>query len=384
MVLLNHRLFIHHKVVVQLSFTQPDMTIYNQNGNSAFKPHVSQQSNLGKSPILSPSNQPHGHNLLRPAVSSSQTSIHTAGITNGNHTPSKAQQPPPVPNIKRTESAHKPGVHVGITNPSGPACANPLVRQRLQTVPQFHQSMLNLSSIDATESVNGAQPATGMFGSRVSLQQSAANFMKHPAYAQQPTKTNGNHHHHHHHHHAPPPAPPPPPPPPQQSAPSSTSSSRPPPVILEDPIIKWIQQVNDSSSINGLSPDGGGGNRPKQPTYPYGSYITAGSGITPAMNDTDHPNRQQAQQSYLNQVNVHKHHTPQHTVPVQSAFFTSSPIPRSSLSSLQAANVYHFSHHHHHHSHHSHLSQQVPLASTGGGQTRPQAHRQNMTVTTYL
>ena len=76
-------------------------------------------------------------------------------------------------------------------------------------------------------------------------------------------------------------------------------------------------------------------------------------GITPNMNDTEHPNRQQAQQSYLNQVNVHKHHTPQHTVPVQSAYFTSSPLPRNGLQSLQAASVYHFSHHHHHHHHHS-------------------------------
>jgi hypothetical protein len=62
------------------------------------------------------------------------------------------------------------------------------------------------------------------------------------------------------------------------------------------------------------------------------------------MNDTDHPNRPQTQQGYLNQVNVHKHHTPQHTVPVQSAYITSSPILRNGLSPSSTANIYHFSH----------------------------------------
>ncbi|CAF3727220.1 unnamed protein product [Adineta steineri] len=366
-------------------FTQPDLTIYNQNGNSAFKPHVSQQpSSHGKSPTLSPSNQSSGNTLLRPnAPTQNQNSNHSSGATNGNNSLNKSQQPPPVPNIKRTESAHKPGVHVGITNPNGSTCGNPLLRQRQQTtVPQFHQSMLNLSSIDTSETTNGVQTTTAMFGSRTSLLQTSTNFVKHPAYTQQQqqqqqqAKPNGHHHnhHHHHHHHAPPPAPPPPPPPPQSTS-SSAAAARPAPAILEDPIIRWIQQVNDSSSINGLSPDGGG-SRNKPQTYPYGSYIASGSsGLTPAMNDTDHPNRQQAQQSYLNQVNVHKHHTPQHTVPVQSAYFTTSPLSRNGLSSVSSANIYHFSHQH---------SQQISLTTGGGGQTRSHPHRQNMTVTTYL
>ncbi|CAF5149218.1 unnamed protein product, partial [Rotaria socialis] len=76
-----------------------------------------------------------------------------------------------VPNIKRTESVHKPGVHVGITNPSGPSSANGLImrqhqHQHQQTIPQFHQSMLNLSSIGASETTNLNQPPMDMFGSR--------------------------------------------------------------------------------------------------------------------------------------------------------------------------------------------------------------------------
>jgi hypothetical protein len=233
-------------------FTQPEINLYHhQNGTSAFKPPILHQINHVKSPT-SPTN-----NLQRPIIPS-QNFLHT----NGNGILYKNSQPPPVPNIKRTESVHKPGVHVGITNPNGL-----LIRQHQQSVPQFHQSMLNLSTIESTETTNQTQSAIGMFGSRVSLQSTSANFMKHPAYTPQSNKTNGHH---------------------QYSHPPNNSSSRPlpPPTILEDPIIRWIQQVNNSSSINGLTPNGGG-NRPpqqqqqqqqQQQTYPYGSYISTGSG----------------------------------------------------------------------------------------------------------
>jgi hypothetical protein len=63
------------------------------------------------------------------------------------------------------------------------------------------------------------------------------------------------------------------------------------------------------------------------------------SGLPPATNGSDHPHRQP---TYLNQVNVHKHHTPQHTVPVQSAYLASSPVSRNGLSPLTSANIYHF------------------------------------------
>jgi hypothetical protein len=237
------------------------MNIYHQNGNSAFKPHISHPTNLIKSPTpLTPSHV-NGNHFQRPMVAT-QSIIHPPAITSGNGVLYKTQQPPPVPNIKRTESVHKPGVHVGITNPSGPSSANGLlIRQHQQTIPQFHQSMLNLSLAGASETANTTQPTIGMFGSRVSLQSNPANFMKHPAYTPQSNKTNGHHQYHHPH---------PPPPPP------NSSSSRPPPTILEDPIIKWIQQVNNSSSINGLTANGGGNRTQQQQNYPYGSYISTG------------------------------------------------------------------------------------------------------------
>jgi len=236
-------------------FTQPEINLHHQNGTSAFKPHISHQMNLIKSPAPA---SPNGNHLQRPMIAP-QNFIH-----NGNGILYKTQQPPPVPNIKRTESIHKPGVHVGITNPNGPSSTNGLlIRQHQQTIPQFHQSMLNLSSIGTSEPPNITQPAIGMFGSRVSLQSTSANFMKHPAYQVPSNKMNGHQQYH---------------PPPSASNLSSRPSHPPPPTILEDPIIRWIQQVNNSSSINGLTPNGGG-NRSQQQTYPYGSYISTGSGM---------------------------------------------------------------------------------------------------------
>lgn len=68
--------------------------------------------------------------------------------------------------------------------------------------------------------------------------------------------------------------------------------------------------------------------------------------MQPTMNGSDQHHRPQTQQSYLNQVNVHKHHTPQHTVPVQSAYLASPPIQRNGLSPSLTQNIYHFNHHH--------------------------------------
>jgi hypothetical protein len=62
------------------------------------------------------------------------------------------------------------------------------------------------------------------------------------------------------------------------------------------------------------------------------------------VNGADHQHRQQTPQTYLNQVNVHKHHTPQHTVPVQSAYLSSPPNSRNGLSP-SSTNIYHFSQH---------------------------------------
>ncbi|CAF2092420.1 unnamed protein product [Rotaria magnacalcarata] len=358
-------------------FTQSDINIHHQNGNSAFKPHISQQTKLMKSSIQLSSNQINGNNFQHP-IAATQNIIHPLGITNSNGMIYKTQQPPPVPNIKRTESVYKPGVHVGITNPSGPSSANGLItRQHQQTVPQFHQSMLNLSSIGASETTNLNQQPMDMFGSRVSLHSSSSNFMKHPAYAQQqqqqPNKTNGhpqynnnNQNNHNHHHHPPPP---------------NSSAFRPPPAIVEDPILRWIQQVNNSGNVNSLTSNGGG-NRSQQQNYPYAPYVSTGSTVQPTvMNGLDHLHRQQQQQQqqqpqqpYLNQVNVHKHHVPQHTVPVQAGYLVSPPVSRNGISPSLTANIYHFNHHN---------SQQIP-PSSGGGQSRPHSQRQDVTVTTYL
>ena len=78
-------------------------------------------------------------------------------------------------------------------------------------------------------------------------------------------------------------------------------------------------------------------------------FIYLGLPPPPPQNNSDHSHRQQQQQqqqqqqTYLNQVNVHKHHTPQHTVPVQSTYLSSPPISRNGLSSSTTANIYHFS-----------------------------------------
>jgi hypothetical protein len=68
-------------------------------------------------------------------------------------------------------------------------------------------------------------------------------------------------------------------------------------------------------------------------------------GHPPPTNGADHTHRQQ---TYLNQVNVHKHHTPQHIVPVQSTYLGSPPVSRNGKSPSTTANVYHFSQHNSH------------------------------------
>jgi hypothetical protein len=110
-------------------------------------------------------------------------------------------------------------------------------------------------------------------------------------------------------------------------------------------------------------------------------------GLPPTMNGLDHSHRQQP---YLNQVNVHKHHAPQHTIPVQSAFLASPPVARNGLSPSSSANVYHFSQNNFQQVKKFYsmlnsyfLIKQVP-SSSGGGQSRHHPQRQDVTVTTYL
>jgi hypothetical protein len=197
-----------------------ETNIHHQNGNSAFKPLLSSKKN---------------------------------GL-------SKDQQTPPVSNIKRTESVHKMGVHVGITNPNNSASESGLLLRQQQSVPQFHQSMLNLSSVGIPETVNTNQGPAGMFGPRPSIQPTSSQYTKRPLYPTQSNQINGHQQYHH---------------------------ARPPPAIPADQISRWIHQVNSSSSIHGLihpsynqhlTNGGGGGNRPQQQNYPYGSYISTNSG----------------------------------------------------------------------------------------------------------
>ena len=209
-----------------------ETNIHHQNGNSAFKPHLSNKHNE----ILS-----------------------------------QVQQVQPVSHIKRTDSVHKPYVHVGITNPNhSPSNHGLLHRQHQKTIPQFHQSLLNLSSIGTSDALNTNQVSDGMHETRASMQATSSNFIKYSAYSPQSNKINRHHQYHQ-------------PPPPPSSAPLS---SRVPQGSLDNPISRWIQQINNSSSINGLIypsqqqpfTNGGGGNRPQQQIYPYGSYISINSG----------------------------------------------------------------------------------------------------------
>ncbi len=232
--------------------------IHYQNGNSAFKPHRS----------------------------------------SGTGVSSKIQQ------IKRTESIQKPNLHVGLTNSDN----RPFLRQP-KSIPQYHQSMLNLSSPE-------------------------------------PVRTNRLV--------------------PQTSYPSNEYHS-PRPLIHKESISRWIQQVNNTSSINGLV-------HSQQQTYPYGSYISTTAGelniffyermfirildMPPLMNNNNR------EQRYFNPINVPKSH------PVQSVYPVAPPVVRNGVFALpsSSSNVYNFNQNH----------------SPRNGQSRRHQHRENGMITTYL
>jgi hypothetical protein len=172
-----------------------ETNIYQQNGNSAFKPHRSSK---------------HYHS-------------------------SKAQQSLPLSNTKRNELINKSNGHLGITNSNN---QSDFLRRQQQMMPHSHQSLLDLSSIRIAETRH-----SNINGSRTSYQ---------------PTnKLNGHHQYH---------------PPPTRNIPGN-------------PISRWIQQVNNSSSISGIVHPSyhrpltnGGGNRSQQQSYPSGSYMSPISG----------------------------------------------------------------------------------------------------------
>jgi len=143
-----------------------ETNIHHQNGNSAFKTHRSSKNGVS----------------------------------------SKIQQ------IKRTESIQKPHVHVGLTDFD--------LIPRQQSMPQFHQSLLNLNSPEPVHK--------NRFAPRTSYESNKTN-------ARYPTR----------------------------------------PVTYDDPIARRIQQVNNTSSINGLvHPE----NRSQLQNYPYGSHISSNNG----------------------------------------------------------------------------------------------------------
>ena len=197
-----------------------ETNIHHQNGNSAFKPHRASKTGVS----------------------------------------AKIQQ------NKRAESTQKNHVQTNKTPPE----QHPLLRHQ-QSMPQTHQSMLNLTSY----------------------------------------KSNGY-----------------PPPAPARA------------MLFDDPVLRRIQQVNNSSSIHGLVHSE---NRSPQSNYPYGSHLSAN-------------NSNRRHQSYYPPFPPPKYQ------PSPSIYAQRNPgLPVSS-------NVYHFH----------------PNQSPRNGPSKRQSHYQNATITTYL
>lgn len=203
-----------------------ETNIHHQNGNSAFKPHRASKTGVS----------------------------------------AKIQQ------NKRAESTQKPHVQTNKTPPE----QHPLLRHQ-QSMPQTHQSMLNLTS-------------------------------------QTSYKSNGY-----------------PPPAPARA------------MLFDDPVLRRIQQVNNSSSIHGLVHSE---NRSPQSNYPHGSYLSAN-------------NSNRRHQNYYHPLPPPPppKYQPSPSIYVQRN--TGLPI---------SSNVYHFH----------------PNQSPRNGPSKRQSHYQNATITTYL
>lgn len=161
---------------------------------------------------------------------------------------SKDQHPPLSPSRKRTDPINKPSMNVGIASQSNQLLDPNVVLRQKHSMPQFHQSIPNLSPQGASEKVNG-----NMYASHISDQPGSMNFIKLAPYTPPSNKSNGYQSY--------------------QLPPGS-----------QDSIVRWIQQVNNSSSISGLvhpsyNPPftNGGAYRPLQPSYPYGPYVPMNS-----------------------------------------------------------------------------------------------------------
>ena len=138
--------------------------------------------------------------------------------TNLHHQNGNSAFKPPVVSSKShskpMESIEKAGVYVGLTNPSA---SNSVFYRQQPIKPQYHQSMMDLSSIPTSDS-------------RLSFQPSSSNLTRHPQYVLQPNEMTRPY---------------------RYQPPSAPVSARSPPP-------KWAQQG-------------------RQPVRPFGSYLSNGS-----------------------------------------------------------------------------------------------------------
>ncbi|CAM2720232.1 unnamed protein product [Rotaria socialis] len=286
-----------------------ESSIHHENGKSAFKPHRSSKIDVS----------------------------------------SKVQYPSPLSASKRRpDLLHQSNMHIGMTNPTNQIVDSRVSMHQKQNVPQFHQSIPNLTQKGTAEDVN-----SNMYASYISDQPKTSNFVKPPPYTPQSHKSNEHH--------------------PYQLPTSS-----------QDSISKWIQQVNSSSSISGLVhssrnqpyPNGGDYRAHQQQSYPYGSHLPVNATTSQPVNTSDrhHHHHHHHQPTHMNPINMPKHISGQQSAPVPSAYPPSLSTSRNGIFSLQSStssspsNIYHFH------------QNNVPKE----GQPKRNSHRQNVNVTSYL
>ncbi|CAF1068905.1 unnamed protein product, partial [Didymodactylos carnosus] len=376
----SHVNYTTNKNIVPLRIKSTLFSHQHENTNSAFKPHQSSPDSYHQQQVypnqheasiirvVKPpqvthnglnnhrsSNEQQSH--LRPTVSAHNVIQHPL-LANGkieqlsNRTSLQA--------VKRTESMHKPGVHVGITNPTQNANTNGLLTRQ----PNWHQSLLNLSTTDYNPNSSTTPPTAAVIlsGSRGSLQstKTAPNYTNHPAFVPK-TTTNGQNSHIS----------------PQSQDNRQKIQQR---KAIDDPLIQWIKQLNEHQpKQNGhvsqhSYPHAQQFYQPSSQAAPYSSsthepHITNGAGST-MLGNSDYS------QQYLNNTNVNKQYPSQLHNPTHS--YLSSPqqqLLRNHNLISYSENVYHFANNNN--TNPQHLSSKVnpPIRNMP---------RNDLTVTTYL
>ncbi|CAF1236226.1 unnamed protein product [Adineta ricciae] len=323
-----------------------------------------------------PSNPPkHAHKIIKPAViipskpkSAPVTRLTETNIqhqtnhsafkplrSNKNGSPAKVH-PTSANHAKRSEANKKSNVNVGITNSSNHLSNSELLYQHRHNIPQFHQSMLNLSSTGVPDT-----RSSNLYGSRVLYQPPSANFYRSPQHVPKASKSSNRQYQY--------PTSLPPPPPPAAHF-NDASNRRTQPTKNNSHINEFVHPSHYSPHVNGYG-GGGGGNRSQQQVYPYNLYPTPNSGkfvmsitfksvvsdittisqyltgLSSPRNPYDYlrqrqQQQQQQQQPYLNPVKVQKHHTPRHPASVQSAFLASFSSSENGFYPVSSSNIYHF------------------------------------------